>query len=162
MFCESNQIQPVYEWVQRADNWRADQASKLTIQQHQLRKEHSEKEIRSKLMELDGVKRVGKPYGRNHFLGKVAVFLPKFHQVDERVEMIRSQLEEAIIVVPRWPAGGAGHDWYRRLMEHSVGNVVLGRVRDWYKEAPQTGHNDTLVAFWLLGRRGDKKRSSTH
>ena len=41
----------------------------------------------------------------NHFMfGKIPAFTPMFHQVDARVEMIRSQLDEAIIVVPRWPA----------------------------------------------------------
>jgi hypothetical protein len=89
--------------------------------------------------------------------GKVALFLPMFHQVDARVEMIRSQLEEAIIVVPRWPAGGS-HDWYRRVVEHSLARSCIGKASEWYKERPQTGHDDQLEAFWLMGRRGQQKR----
>ena len=82
-----------------------------------------------------------------------------FHQVDARVEMIRAQLEEAIIVVPRWPAGGT-HDWWRRINDHSIARVSLGTVSEFYAEKPRTGHDDELEAFWLMGRRGDKNREA--
>ena len=96
----------------------------------------------------------------NHFLyGKVPIFYPMFHQVGARVEMIRSQLEEAIIVVPRWPAGGTS-DWYRRIKANSIAQWSMGRVRGWYREAPRTGHDDELEAFWLMGRRGEKARAA--
>jgi hypothetical protein len=85
--------------------------------------------------------------------------LPQFHQVDARVEMIRAQLEEAIIVVPRWPAGG-NNDWWRRLEEHSIARVSVGKVSTMYKEKAKTGHDDELEAFWLMGRRGEKQREA--
>jgi hypothetical protein len=153
-FCELHDIKPVYEWIPRAENWRADKASKLHHQQHTLRSGELEKYIRKYLSNLAGdLNRQGK----NHFLGQVPIFTPMFHQIDARVEMIRSQLEEAIIVVPVWPSGGTS-DWYRRIVEHSVARMEVGRVRDAYQEPPQTGHNDMLAAFWLMGRRGDKRR----
>ena len=156
IFCETNGIKPVYEWVERAGNWRADRASKLQVQQHTWKTAGMEERIRalvSIVPETQWRKR------NNHWLfGKVAVFAPMFHQVDERVEMIRSQLEEAIIVVPRWPAGGT-HDWYRRVVENSIAKVAIGRVSEWYKERPRTGHDDQLEAFWLMGRRGERKRA---
>ena len=80
-----------------------------------------------------------------------------YDQVDARVEMIRSQLDEAIIIVPRWPAGGT-HDWYRRIRGHSIAQLPLGRASSWYKEKATTGHDDELEAFWLMGRRGEKMK----
>lgn len=155
-FCEKEGIKAVYEWVPRAENWRADELSKLEVQQHKFRKEGMEEEVRQR---LNAVSATQWRKRNNHFVfGKVAVFAPMFHQVDARVEMIRSQLEEAIVIVPRWPAGGT-RDWYRRIKEHSIAQIALGRVSEWYKERPQTGHDDQLEAFWLMGRRGEVKRN---
>ena len=155
-FCEEYSIRPVYEWVERAGNWRADQASKLDSQQHTFKHVRQEAEVRSLINAVPATQWRSR---NNHFIwGKVALFLPMFHQVDARVEMIRSQLEEAIILVPKWPAGGM-QDWYRRIRENSIAQVSLGKVSQWYKERPQTGHDDQLEAFWLMGRRGEKKRA---
>jgi hypothetical protein len=153
-FCESHGIKPVYEWVERAGNWRADQASKLQVQQHTLKQADAEDRLRKQMNAQQATQWRSRV---NNFIGRVALFLPMFHQVDARVEMVRSQLEEAIIVVPRWPAGGE-HDWYRRVKEHSIASVAIGRASEWYKERPQTGHDAQLEAFWLMGRRGETKR----
>jgi hypothetical protein len=156
VFCEKHSIRPVYEWVERAKNWRADQASKLEVQQHTLRNEKLETDLRARMDALEATQWKKR---NNHFVwGKVAMFYPMFHQVDARVEMIRAQLEEAVIVVPRWPAGGT-NDWYRRVKEHSVAQISIGKASAWYKERPQTGHDDELEAFWLMGRRGEKNRA---
>ena len=155
-FCEMNNIKVVYDWVERAQNWRADRASKLNQQQHTWKKESMEDKLRE---QMDQQAETRWQPRTNHWRGgKVAVFLPMFHQIDARVEMIRAQLDEAVIVVPRWP-GGASTDWHRRIREHSIAVVAVGRVGDCYKERPQTGHNDELDAFWLLGRRGDRRRA---
>jgi hypothetical protein len=156
LFCEQHAIRPVcYDWVERAGNWRADQASKLESQQHSFRAANLEGTLRKR---MDAVQATQWRKRNNHFIfGQVALFLPMFHQVDARVEMIRSQLEEAIIVVPRWPAGGT-HDWYRRVRENSIAQLPLGKMSAWYKERAQTGHDDELEAFWLMGRRGEAKR----
>jgi hypothetical protein len=155
VFCEEEGIKPVYEWVERAGNWRADQASKLEAQQHTFRAKAMEDVVRNQLSSQTATQWRKRS---NHFVfGKVPVFLPMFHQVDARVEMIRSQLEEAIVVVPRWPAGGT-HDWYRRVREHSIASALLGQMSRWYAERAQTGHDDVLEAFWLMGRRGEEKR----
>jgi hypothetical protein len=155
-FCEREQVDATYEWVERAKNWRADQASKLFYEQHRLRKPAQEASIRAAMAAVPAVNWRGE-VGRNNWRGQAAVFTPLFHHVDARVEMIRSQLEEAIVVVPRWPAGGRS-DWYRRLLEHSIARTQLGPASDWYKERPQTGHDDQLEAFWLMGRRGERLR----
>lgn len=157
LFCEAEGIKPTYEWVERAVNWRADQASKLLHQQHTWKHASMEAWLRAQMNALPATQWRKR---NNHFLyGAVPVFLPMFHQVDARVEMIRSQLEEAVIVVPRWPAGGTS-DWYRRIRASSIAQWSMGRVRDWYKESPRTGHNDELEAFWLMGRRGEKARDA--
>jgi hypothetical protein len=157
-FCERENIRPTYEWVPRAENWRADEASKLQSQQHTLvHGERSEERIRKLVTDNGSTERLKQQVEKraNHFkYGKVAVFTPMFHQVDARVEMIRSQLEDAIIVVPRWPAGGK-HDWYRRVVDHSIARIKLGTAAEWYREKPRSGHNDVLEAFWLTGRRGE-------
>jgi hypothetical protein len=154
-FCETHNIKAVYEWVERAANWRADEASKLEMQQHKLRVEKIETELRRT---MDAIPATQWRSRNNHFVwGKVPLFLPMFHQVDARVEMIRSQLEEALIIVPRWPAGGT-HDWWRRVVNHSIARVSLGKASTIYKDRPQTGHDDELEAFWLMGRRGEKNR----
>ena len=155
-FCETHNIRAVYEWVERAANWRADEASKLEMQQHTLRSEKVESDLRRTINAIPTTQ--WRPRN-NHFVwGKVPLFMPMFHQVDARVEMIRSQLEEAVIIVPRWPAGGA-HDWWRRVVAHSIARVSLGKASGIYKERPQTGHDDELEAFWLMGRRGEKNRA---
>jgi len=82
-----------------------------------------------------------------------------FHQVDARVEMIRTQLEEAIIVVPEWPAGGT-HDWFRRVAQNSIARMEIGKAREIYAESTGTGHGETLIGFWLLGRRAQKRSAS--
>jgi len=156
-FCESNAIKPVYEWVERAGNWRADQASKLIFQQHTFKPARLEEELRARMNALPLTQWRSRA---NHWIyGKVPLYLPMFHQVDARVEMVRSQLEEAIVVVPQWPAGGT-QDWYRRMGEHSIARTVIGKASRWYKERPQTGHDDELEAFWLMGRRGEIKRAA--
>jgi hypothetical protein len=94
----------VYEWVERAGNARADAASKLHAQQHRWKSATVEADLRRRMEEQPAAHARSKRM--RYVSGKVAVFLPMFHLVDARVEMIRSQLEEAIIVVPRWPAGG--------------------------------------------------------
>ena len=156
-FCEQHRIRPVYEWVERAGNWRADQASKLQAQQHTFRHSKQEGQLRALMNVIPATQWRSRS---NHFLwGKVPLFLPMFHQVDARVEMVRSQLEEAIVVVPKWPAGGM-QDWYRRMGEHSIARMSIGKVSQWYKERPQTGHDDELEAFWLMGRRGERNRAT--
>ena len=152
--CEKHRIQPTYEWIPRAENWRADKASKLHVQQFTFASAAIEVRVRAELGAA-----VGSLWRQreNHWLGRVALFLPMFHQVDARIEMIRSSLEEAIIVVPEWP-GGATRDWYRRLVQHSAASVPVGTVRDTYREYSGTGHNEQLRAFWLMGRRGDRRR----
>jgi hypothetical protein len=82
-----------------------------------------------------------------------------FHQIDARVEMIRTQLEEAIIIVPEWPAGGR-HDWFRRVEQHSIARMEVGRARDVYAQGTGTGHAEVLIGFWMLGRRANKKKAS--
>jgi hypothetical protein len=155
-FCEQYNIHAVYDWIPRAANWRADKASKLYHQQHSFKSNAIEERVRAELGEL-----VGDAWRqrRNHWLGRVALFTPMFHQVDARVEMIRSTLEEAIIVVPEWPAGGAT-DWHRRVREHSLARIEVGMSGEVYKEATVTSHNERLAAYWLLGRRGEKRRKS--
>ena len=156
-FCEKHNIEAEYEWVERAKNWRADEASKLDSQQHTLRQTNLEWKVRA---QLNAVPATQWKLKNNHFkYGKVPLFLPQFHQVDARVEMIRAQLEEAIIVVPRWPAGG-NNDWWRRLEEHSIARVSVGKASAMYKEKTKTGHDDELEAFWLMGRRGEKQRKA--
>ena len=156
-FCEQHNVKPVYEWLPRAANWRADKASKLYHQQHVFSKAGTEERIREALTPLAlaaGSTRAAQPH--NHWLGKVPMFLPMFHQVDERVEMIRATLEEAIIVVPQWPAGGT-HDWYRRLEHHSLARMDVGRSLELYAGSSVTGHNEKLIAFWLRGRRQEAR-----
>lgn len=153
-FCEEHDIRPVYEWVPRAANWRADRASKLHAQQFTFLSVAIEERIRSQLYALVGDRWRQRT---NHWLGRVPIFLPMFHQVDARVEMIRSSLEEAIIVVPEWPAGGM-HDWYRRVSEHSIAAVEVGYMSRTYKETSRTGHDEKLRAFWLMGRRGEQRQ----
>lgn len=153
-FCEREGIQPVYDWVPRAANWRADKASKLFHAQHTFRSEAVEKRVRDELQALVGDAWRGR---HNHWLGRVPLFTPMFHQVDARVEMIRATLEEAIIVVPQWPAGGAT-DWFRRIKEHSLAQVCVGYAREVYAEATASGHDEKLLAFWMLGRRGERRR----
>jgi len=156
-FCEKHNIEAEYEWVERAKNWRADEASKLDSQQHTLRQTNLEEWIRAQLNAVPATQWRSR---NNHFkYGKVPLFLPQFHQVDARIEMIRAQLEEAIIVVPRWPAGG-NNDWWRRLGEHSIARISVGRAGTVYKEKTKTGHDDELEAFWLMGRRGEKQREA--
>jgi hypothetical protein len=157
-FCEKEKVEATYEWVERAKNWRADQASKLHYEQHQFCRPAQEEKIRECMKALPATNWRGEA-GNNHWRGKVPIFTPMFHHVDARVEMIRSQLEEAVIVVPRWPAGGRS-DWYRRVTEHSIARVELGTASAWYRKRPQTGHDDQMEAFWLLGRRGEKKRAA--
>ena len=156
-FCEKHQIEAVYEWVQRSGNWRADKASKLMQEQHTFRRKEQEAQLRAI---MDAIPATQWRKRNNHFTyGKVAVFLPYFHQVDSRVEMIRSQLEEAIILLPRWPAG-ATTDWHRRVRQHSIASLELGPASQWYKGTTASGHDDLLDAFWLMGRRGDTKREA--
>ena len=156
-FCEKHNIEAEYEWVERAKNWRADEASKLDSQQHTLKQTNLEDAIRAQLNAMPATQWQSR---NNHFkYGRVPLFLPQFHQVDARIEMIRAQLEEAIVVVPRWPAGG-NNDWWRRLGEHSIARVSVGRAAAVYKEKTKTGHNDELEAFWLMGRRGEKQREA--
>jgi len=155
-FCELHGIEAEYEWVERARNWRADEASKLHVQQHTLKSPMIEADIRARLDAIPATQ--WRSRATNHWLGRVPLFLPMFHQVDARVEMIRSQLEEAIIVVPRWPAGGT-HDCWRRVVEHSVATISLGKASAIYKDRPRTGHDDQMEAFWIMGRRGEKKRA---
>jgi hypothetical protein len=156
-FCEQHQIQAVYEWVQRSGNWRADKASKLIQEQHSFRREEQEAQVREA---MDAQPATQWRKRNNHWIyGKVAVFMPHFHQVDARVEMIRSQLEEAIILLPRWPAG-ATTDWHRRVRKHSIACLELGLASHWYKGSTASGHDDLLDAFWLMGRRGEKKREA--
>jgi hypothetical protein len=149
-FCELHAIKAVYEWVPRAANWRADKASKLHAQQYNLRSTAIENRIREGLGAQIGSERVR--------MERVPMFLPMFHQVDARVEMIRAGLLEAIIVVPVWPAG-ASNDWYRRVEHHSIGSMAVGTAKQTYIEAPQTGHDEQLRAFWLPGRRSTSNRS---
>ena len=156
-FCEKERIQPVYEWVERARNWRADEASKLHSQQHTWKKASIETELRHQMNAIPATQWRSRT---NHFKCGVPIFLPMFHQIDARVEMIRSQLEEAIIVVPRWPAGGV-NDWWRRVEHHSIARIKIGKVSGVYAERPQTGHDDELEAFWIMGRRGEKNRKAT-
>ena len=153
-FCEAHHIEAEYEWVERAGNWRADQASKLMHQQHSWKKKEMEAQVRDRLSLFKATQWKKRS---NHFLyGKVPVFTPMFHQVDARLEMIMSQLEEAILVMPQWPAGGMT-DWYRRAVDHSIARETLGKASQWYKEVPLTGHDDVLEAVWILGKRGKKK-----
>lgn len=156
-FCEKHDIKAVYEWVQRSGNWRADKASKLIQEQHTFKHETLEAQLREA---MDAQPATQWRSRNNHFIyGKVAVFTPHFHQVDARVEMIRSQLEEAIILLPRWPAG-ATTDWHRRVRKHSIACLELGRASQWYKGSTASGHDDLLDAFWLMGRRGEKTREA--
>ena len=151
--CEQYRIQPVYDWIPRAENWRADKASKLHHQQHTFRSSAVEERIRTDLTALTAGRSRRQ---HNHWLGRVPIFTPMFHQVDARVEMIRTQLEEAIIVVPEWPAGGT-HDWFRRVEQNSIARMEVGKAREIYAEGTRTGHSEVLIAFWLMGRRGQKK-----
>ena len=154
--CEQYRIQPTYDWIPRAANWRADKASKLHHQQHTFRSSAVEDRICADLNRLVGDRTRRQ---NNHWLGRVPIFTPMFHQVDARVEMIRTQLEEAIIIVPEWPPGGT-HDWYRRISQNSIARIEIGKARDIYAEGTGTGHGDTLIGFWLLGRRAQKKASA--
>jgi hypothetical protein len=79
-----------------------------------------------------------------------------FHQVDARLEMIRTQLDEAILILPRWAAGGM-YDWFRRAKMHSIADITLGKMSEWYKEKPMAGHDDELEAMWVMGKRGEVK-----
>ncbi len=151
--CEQYRIQPTYDWIPRAANWRADKASKLHHQQHTFRSAEVEERIRTELTKLAGTHTRRQT---NHWLGRVPIFTPMFHQVDSRVEMIRTQLEEAIIVVPEWPAGGT-HDWFRRVEQNSIARLEVGKAREVYAEGTGTGHSETLIGFWLLGRRAQKR-----
>ena len=123
--CEQYQIQPTYDWIPRAANWRADKASKLHHQQHTFRSNTKEDEIRTQLIRLAGDRSMRK---RVHWLGRVPVFTPMFHQVDARVEMIRSQLEDAVIIVPEWPAGGT-QDWFRSALRLSSTSLADNAMR---------------------------------
>ena len=154
--CEQYRIEPVYDWIPRAENWRADKASKLHHQQHTFRSSAIEERIRTELTALAGSRSRRQ---HNHWLGRVSIFTPMFHQVDARVEMIRTQLEEAIIIVPEWPAGGT-HDWFRRVQQNSIARMEVGKAREIYAEGTGTGHSEVLIAFWLMGRRGQKKAAS--
>jgi hypothetical protein len=154
-FCESHHIQPVYDWIPRAANWRADKASKMFHQQHTFRSADIEERVRSQLAAVVGDRAVRSL--RNHWLGRVPMFLPMFHQVDARVEMVRCQLDEAIVVVPDWPAGAA-NDWYRRVVAHSIGQVSVGRSHEVFTLLTGTGHSEPLSAYWLMGRRGEKRQ----
>ena len=156
--CEQYRIQPTYDWIPRAANWRADKASKLHHQQHTFRSGAVEDCIRADLTKLAG-DRTRRQF--NHWLGRVPIFTPMFHQVDARVEMIRTQLEEAIIIVPEWPAGGT-HDWFRRVEQNSIARIEVGKAREVYAEGTGTGHSETLIGFWLMGRRGQQRASSAH
>ena len=155
-FCEQHCVQPTYEWIPRAENWRADKASKLHYQQHTFRSSTIEDRVRAELTKAAGAQTRRQT---NHWLGRVAIFTPMFHQIDARVEMIRTQLEEAIIVVPEWPAGGR-HDWFRRVAQNSIARMEVGKAREIYAEGTGTGHGETLIAFWLLGRRAQKAASA--
>ena len=154
--CEQYHIQPTYDWIPRAANWRADKASKLHHQQHTFRSLIVEDRIRAELTALAGT---GTRRQTNHWLGRVPIFTPMFHQVDARVEMIRTQLEEAIIIVPEWPAGGT-HDWFRRIEQNSIARMEVGRAREIYAQGTGTGHSEVLIGFWLMGRRAHKKRAA--
>lgn len=155
-FCEQHNIEPVYEWAPREENWRADKASKLAHEQHQWKHKYVEIGIRNKFTMHESTKW----NQAAHRWGSVPVFKPHFHQVDARLEMIRAHLVEAILLVPDWPAGGR-HDWYRRVQEHSVASIDVGTAGDNYSDTPRAGGARTkLRAYWIIGRRGDKKRAA--
>jgi hypothetical protein len=154
-FCEKHSITASYEWVERASNWRADRASKLQSKQHTFKSAKWEQKLRENMMRMPESQWRART---NHWVvGQIPIFLPMFEQIDARVEMIRAQLEEAIIVVPRWPAGGT-HDWWRRVGAHSIARMSLGATSEWYAEPTGTGHEAHLEAYWLMGRRGEAKR----
>ena len=152
--CEAHNIHPVYDWIPRAENWKADRASKLYHEQHTWKDPATEARVRAALSSLVGAG--CRSSTANHWQGQVPMFLPMFHQVDARVEMIRATLEEAILIVPEWPAGGT-RDWYRRVVKHSLGRVDVGKSAQMYREQARTGHSEQLSAFWLMGRRGERK-----
>ena len=143
--------------MERASNWRADRASKLQSKQHTFAKASWEQQLREQMLAMPETQWRART---NHFVfGKIPIFLPMFEQVDARVEMIRAQLEEAIIVVPRWAAGGT-HDWWRRIVQHSIARLSLGPASKWYAEPLNTGQDAHLEAYWLMGRRGENKKQS--
>jgi hypothetical protein len=154
--CEKYCIEPTFDWIPRAANWRADKASKLYHQQHTFRSLAIEERIRTELTALAGA---GTRRQTNHWLGRVPIFTPMFHQIDARVEMIRTQLGEAIIIVPEWPAGGT-HDWFRRVEQHSIARMEVGRAHEIYAQGTGTGHTEILIGFWMMGRRTNKKKVS--
>jgi len=157
--CEQHNIEPVYEWAPREENWRADRASKLAHEQHTWKHKYVEVGIRKQFEKIEATKWNLGSY-RWATSGPVPIFKPHFHQVDARLEMIRAHLIEAILIVPDWPAGGR-RDWYRRVREFSIAGVDIGTAGEIFGDKSKAGGAHTkLRAYWIIGRQGEKKRAT--
>jgi len=140
-FCETNNIQPTYEWIPREENAVADRYSKLAAVQYSLC-ENVEKYIRQQLLiHCSDIPRVS----------TIPIFIPNFNVIPLRIESIVMNMSEAILVTPQW----IGQSWWPTMLRHRVYSIYLGSIDKTLKPV-QTEHwprSWKMEAHWLKGRR---------
>jgi hypothetical protein len=78
----------------------------------------------------------------------IPIFCPNFNYIRERIEAIRSQTAEAIIIVPEWE----GRSWMNDIKENAVASLILGEMSSVLLDK-FTSYKWTMIAFVVDGRR---------
>ena len=154
VWCRMHRVTPLYRWVEREDNTRADELSKQMAGTLKLKPE-KEKEIRSWLEGL------GLPGLDRRAWEQTRVQAPVYDHIAQRLQEMRRAARPVCIVVPRWQ----GQVWWADLCSFSVEALALGKAEDVFEESEEAARAREwkLEAHVLLcdekGRKPKRRRN---
>jgi hypothetical protein len=141
-FCEKHHISPTYQWIERDQNTVADRASKLASQNLTLYPT-----VHYKIQQWFKDLTAEEPR-----LQEVAIFCPSFNHVNERLEAIKTQMPEGIIVVPEWE----NQTWMKNILRSYKNKLRLGKISEVIFNRLNTTHDYEMAAYWIDGKRAKR------
>ena len=120
IWCKRHRVTPLYEWIPREENTRADELSKVRAGSYELQP-GVEARVRAWLTDACGVK----GSGRSEW-DQTTIHAPHFHHVKLRIDAMRQARVPACIIVPAWE----GAMWAPQLREYTTHMLALGAAPD--------------------------------
>jgi hypothetical protein len=148
IWCRTNRVTPLYEWIPRELNTNADELSKVAAESFSLTPGTEEK-IRRWLNDQ------GEPGMSWSKWLQTKVVAPRFNNIMIRLqEMIRAR-RPACIITPHWEAGV----WRPVLLQHSRSRLQMGKIQDVvsWNEMTVTHAGWTLEAHLVIPELREEK-----
>lgn len=117
LWCKKHRITPLYTWVPRERNTKADDLSKIAAASHEIEAK-TETKVRTWLEEL------GEPGMTKHEWTRTRVIAPRFDNIAVRLGEMMGARRPACIIVPKY----IGAPWRVTLTRASKHRMMLGRM----------------------------------